>query len=161
MDWSLILVNVSSSSSLPEDSDCYCPDPSADTHAARCMVHVLELRQEVKGLFTLLSYEEKRTLRKQKVPLSSLAVMRIGLSCVEQTSLCNCSKCGHYNIAADTAEESAKSVYINRISRFARCADGHYVVDLEFKCIKCEAIRTISKHGPEEGVRVTLPSSLS
>jgi hypothetical protein len=69
-----------------------------------------------------------------------------------------CRTEGHYNIAADTAEESAKSVYINRISMFGRCSDGHYVVDLEFKCIKCEALRTISKHGPEEGVRVKLPS---
>jgi hypothetical protein len=111
---------MSSSSSLPEDSDCYCPDPSADTHAARCMAHGMELRQEVKDLFTLLFYEEKRKLRKEKLPLSSLANIRIGLSYVEQTSLCSCPKCGYYNLAADTAEESAKSVYVSRISRFGR-----------------------------------------
>jgi hypothetical protein len=42
---------------------------------------------------------------------------------------------------------------------FGRCVDQvepHYVAQLELKCKNCKAIRTILKHGPDEGVRVTL-----
>jgi hypothetical protein len=42
---------------------------------------------------------------------------------------------------------------------FGRCNDPvepHYVAELELKCKNSKAIRTILKHGPDEGVRVTL-----
>ena len=40
--------------------------------------------------------------------------------------------------------------------RYDDPVEPHYVAELELMCKNCKAIRTILKHGPDEGVRITL-----
>jgi hypothetical protein len=122
---------------------------SSDSGAARDMIHVLKF----KGIdvSSVLSEREKR--QRKKTCSIFLADIDVGLSCAEFVSTHTCPKCGYY------VDEYNDYAYLFTISSFGRCVDPvepHFVAELELKCKNCKAIRTILKHGPDEGVRVTL-----
>jgi hypothetical protein len=123
-----------------------CPSDSS----AAGMNHVLKY----KGIdvSSLLSKKEKR--QRKKTSSIFLADIDVGLSCDEFISAHSCPKCGY---CVDDLQ-SYEIVYTS-MAMFGRCQDPvepHYVAELELTCKNCKAIRTILKHGPDEGVRVTL-----
>jgi phage FluMu protein Com len=102
----------------------------------------------------LLFLSEREKRNRKKTSSKFLADIDVGLSCAEFISAHLCPACGY---CVNNLESNEKAYTFTAM--FGRCVDpleSHYVAQLELKCKKCKAIRTILKHVPDEGVRVTL-----